>query len=50
MRAPEESWMALILRPWRPMTLPMRLCEIRRRMEGVEELGVTGDDGLAATS
>lgn len=51
-RAPEESWMALIFKPFLPITLPMRLCEMRRRMAvvGEEEFDVTGEDGLAETS
>lgn len=43
MRAPETSWMALILRPLRPITVPIRLCEMRRRIE------VCGDDDESET-
>ena len=44
--------MALIFRPLRPITLPIRLCEMRRRIAvvGEEELDVTGEVGLAETS
>ena len=44
--------MALIFKPFLPITLPMRLCEMRRRMAvvGEEELDVTGEEGLAETS
>ena len=52
MRAPEESWMALILRPFLPITLPIKLWEIRRRIEeeGVVALGEVGVVGLLETS
>ena len=51
-RAPEESWMALIFSPLLPMTLPIRLWEMRRRMAvvGEEELDVTGGEGVVETS
>lgn len=44
--------MALIFNPFRPITLPIRLWEMRRRMAvvGEEELDVTGEEGLAETS
>lgn len=44
--------MALIFNPFLPITLPIRLCEIRRRMAvvGEEEFDVTGEEGLAETS
>lgn len=51
MRAPEKSWMALILRPLRPITVPIRLWEMRRRIEvcGDDDETETGD-GLDETS
>ena len=48
--APETSWMCLILRPWRPMTVPMRLCEMRRRTEVREPVAgaAVGEEGAAS--
>ena len=44
--------MALIFKPFLPITLPIRLWEMRRRMAVGEVLvdDVTGEDGLAETS
>ena len=44
--------MALIFRPFLPITLPMRLWEMRRRIAVGEEdaVDVTGEDGLVETS
>ena len=42
-RDAETSWMCLILRPPRPIMVPMRLCEMRRRIEVCAlAAGVTG--------
>ena len=42
----------MIFRPFLPITLPIRLWEMRRRMAvvGEEELDVTGEEGLVETS
>lgn len=44
--------MAFILRPLRPMMVPIRLCEIKRRIEvcAVEEVETVGEAGFASTS